>query len=240
LIRKSNISVSFDTCQEFFVDFSYHLIYYVSKDTFSFYNFAHLRRKEANMTIGENIRRIRNERGMTLKQLGDAIGVSESYIRAYEAGRRNPKQESLEALAKALNVEVEALSGKEYSDMAAMQSLFKIARLYNGFPHIYTDQYGNEHCAIDFTNLLSTFSWAERYEEYMNELEQCDAITDRKEKAEAILKVESAYLKWMDTYPEEEKDPSRINIQRSSEDIAGLMPDIFPEYHHEAQKKSEE
>ena len=44
------------------------------------------------MTIGENIRRIRKERGLTLKQLGDAVGVSEAYIRAYESGRRNPKQ----------------------------------------------------------------------------------------------------------------------------------------------------
>ena len=43
------------------------------------------------MTIGENIRRIRKERGLTLKQLGDEVGVSEAYIRAYETGRRNPK-----------------------------------------------------------------------------------------------------------------------------------------------------
>lgn len=43
------------------------------------------------MTIGENIRRIRKERGLTLKQLGEAVGVSEAYIRAYESGRRNPK-----------------------------------------------------------------------------------------------------------------------------------------------------
>ena len=34
------------------------------------------------MTIGENIRRLRKARGLTLKELGDMIGVSESYIRA--------------------------------------------------------------------------------------------------------------------------------------------------------------
>ena len=37
------------------------------------------------MTIGENIRRIRKERGLTLKQLGDIVGVIESNIRAYES-----------------------------------------------------------------------------------------------------------------------------------------------------------
>ena len=54
------------------------------------------------MTVGENIRRIRKERGLTLKQLGDMVGVSEAYIRAYESGRRNPKLKSLETLAQAL------------------------------------------------------------------------------------------------------------------------------------------
>lgn len=43
------------------------------------------------MTIGENIRRICQERGLTLKQLGDMVGVSEAYIRAYETGHRDPK-----------------------------------------------------------------------------------------------------------------------------------------------------
>ena len=54
------------------------------------------------MTIGENIRRLRKARGLTLKELGDMIGVSESYIRAYESGRRNPKPSSLQTLADAL------------------------------------------------------------------------------------------------------------------------------------------
>ena len=61
------------------------------------------------MTIGENIRRLRKARGLTLKELGDMIGVSESYIRAYESGRRNPKPASLQTLADALGVNVEVL-----------------------------------------------------------------------------------------------------------------------------------
>ena len=35
------------------------------------------------MTVGENIRRIRKERGLTQKQLGELVGASEAYIRAY-------------------------------------------------------------------------------------------------------------------------------------------------------------
>ena len=78
------------------------------------------------MTIGENIRRIRKERGLTLKQLGEAVGVSEAYIRAYESGRRNPKQKSLEALASALHVNVEALTGADFDGVKAMHRLFQV------------------------------------------------------------------------------------------------------------------
>ncbi len=51
------------------------------------------------MTVDKNMRRTRQERGLTLKQLGNMVDVSEAYIRAYESGRRNPKLKSLEALA---------------------------------------------------------------------------------------------------------------------------------------------
>ncbi len=48
------------------------------------------------MTVVENIRRIWQERNLTQKQLGEMVGASEAYIRAYESGRRNPKPSSLE------------------------------------------------------------------------------------------------------------------------------------------------
>ena len=35
------------------------------------------------MTVGENIRRIRQERNLTQRQLGEMVGASEAYIRAY-------------------------------------------------------------------------------------------------------------------------------------------------------------
>ena len=47
------------------------------------------------MTVGENIRRIRQERNLTQRQLGEMVGASEAYIRAYESGRRNPSHHPL-------------------------------------------------------------------------------------------------------------------------------------------------
>ncbi len=42
------------------------------------------------MTIGESIRALRLKRGLTQKQLGDAIGVAEQSIYRYENGISHP------------------------------------------------------------------------------------------------------------------------------------------------------
>ena len=66
------------------------------------------------MTVGENIRRIRQERNLTQRQLGEMVGASEAYIRAYESGRRNPKPSSLEKIADALSVNPEVLANSDF------------------------------------------------------------------------------------------------------------------------------
>ena len=54
--------------------------------------------------IGEMIRIRRESRGMTQAQLASAIGMSESAIAMYEAGKRKPKDSAVEALADVFNV----------------------------------------------------------------------------------------------------------------------------------------
>ena len=69
------------------------------------------------MTIGENIRRIRKEKGMTQKQLGDLCQMANSAIRRYELGKSTPKLKTLHKIAKGLGVPTGALTehcGPEY------------------------------------------------------------------------------------------------------------------------------
>lgn len=56
------------------------------------------------MTVGENIRKLRKEKGLTQKQLGELCGINEVQIRRYELGgeNSNPKIETLHKIAKAL------------------------------------------------------------------------------------------------------------------------------------------
>ena len=55
------------------------------------------------MTIGENIRRLRKESGLTQRQLAKAVGVNEVTLRGYEAGKYKPKMVTIWNLMHALN-----------------------------------------------------------------------------------------------------------------------------------------
>lgn len=63
------------------------------------------------MTLGEQIRQVRRNRGMTQKELGMRLGCPENSadvrIAQYETGQRRPKKERLEAIAKVLEVNPE-------------------------------------------------------------------------------------------------------------------------------------
>ncbi|MFD6136600.1 helix-turn-helix domain-containing protein [Isoptericola sp. NPDC060257] len=61
------------------------------------------------LTIGRRIRHLRTRRGMTLEQLGDAIGRAPSQVSMLENGKREPTIARLQAVARALGASVEDL-----------------------------------------------------------------------------------------------------------------------------------
>ena len=84
------------------------------------------------MTVGEKIRKIRKEKGLTQKQLGKLCGIYEANIRKYELGKQNPKIETVAKIAAALKVSVldlrEDLTFGEmwYIEENAFDSVFSI------------------------------------------------------------------------------------------------------------------
>ncbi len=62
------------------------------------------------MSIGERIRRIRKERGLTQKELGQKMGVADSAIRRYESDRAIPRPGTIEKMAIALGCQASDLS----------------------------------------------------------------------------------------------------------------------------------
>ncbi len=66
------------------------------------------------MTVGENIKRLRKERKLTQKKLGELSGVSEAMIRQYELGLRKPKIQTLNKIANGMNLDTNFLIGTDY------------------------------------------------------------------------------------------------------------------------------
>ncbi len=56
------------------------------------------------MNIGDMIKKLRKDKGLTQKQLADAINVSTITIQNYENGRRKPSVEMIQKIGSALNV----------------------------------------------------------------------------------------------------------------------------------------
>ena len=59
----------------------------------------------------DKIRQFRILKGYTQKQLAEKCGMYESQIRKYETGKANPKIETLQKIAKALEIPVSSLKG---------------------------------------------------------------------------------------------------------------------------------
>lgn len=84
------------------------------------------------MMVGDNIKRIRKERGITQKRLGELCGIAEPNIRKYENGKQNPKLETVEKIASALGVTAFDLMGIEYFDLKNPDAGRQYAE-YDGF-----------------------------------------------------------------------------------------------------------
>lgn len=75
------------------------------------------------MSTSENIKKIRIEKGLTQRKLGELCGMADSAIRRYESGRANPKLGTIAKIASALEVNIFELIDKE--DFIAQKNKLK-------------------------------------------------------------------------------------------------------------------
>ena len=84
---------------------------------------------------GDMIRKYRTEKGLTQKKLGELCGIADSNIRKYESGNQNPKIETLQKIADALDIPVNRLlAGKIISRDELKEKLSEY-----GLPHLVPD-----------------------------------------------------------------------------------------------------
>ena len=71
-------------------------------------------------TIGERIRKLRKEEGITQKELAEYLGVAVSAVNMYEAGKRTPTPETIGKIADYFNADTDYLLGR--SDIIGLES----------------------------------------------------------------------------------------------------------------------
>lgn len=71
------------------------------------------------------LRKLRKEKKMTMKQLGNAIGVAESTISLYETGKRQPDYDTLKKLSDLFQVPIDYLLGN--MDDETYAALYELA-----------------------------------------------------------------------------------------------------------------
>jgi transcriptional regulator with XRE-family HTH domain len=64
------------------------------------------RRKDLLSAIGETLRAVRTERGLTLRQVAEEAHVSISYLAEIERGEKDPSSRVLESIVGGLGVEM--------------------------------------------------------------------------------------------------------------------------------------
>ena len=65
------------------------------------------------MTLGESLKRFRKERGLTQKQVSDAVGINLRLYQSYESGQTNPATSTVISIADAFNVPLDYLVGRD-------------------------------------------------------------------------------------------------------------------------------
>ncbi len=99
------------------------------------------------MPTGTKIKEIRKQKGLTQKQLGDLCGMADSAIRRYENGNANPKIETLQKIADALEVSIidlfENISIDEYKQTAEYHRAMQYQDALDGVAVVLKGIYGN-------------------------------------------------------------------------------------------------
>lgn len=70
------------------------------------------------MSFGDHLRKLRDARDFSLRELAEKVGVSAAFLSDVELGRRFPSDEKIEALAHALSVDPAELRKYDFRSQA--------------------------------------------------------------------------------------------------------------------------
>jgi transcriptional regulator with XRE-family HTH domain len=81
--------------------------------------------------FGNNLRRLRKNRHMTLEELSQKLGINKSTLSRYESGQREPNHEAEENIADFFNVSLDELRGYKPIDFSIQNDAPEIQMTVN-------------------------------------------------------------------------------------------------------------
>ena len=148
--------------------------------------------------MGNRIRTIRVEKGMSQAELGNLVGLTADRIQKYENGARKPKKDLLKNIAAALGVSTLALvDPNTTSRIGAMYALFDLENRFNmKIEKTPEDKPPGMCLTVDFRDSMYEYmkEWYEVYSAIRTEMESASSEEEKKE----IIK---AYHNWEWTFP---------------------------------------
>lgn len=83
------------------------------------------------MTTGQRIKAARKKAGLTQKELGNRLGISYQTLAQWENDLRNPKYETLQRIAAALNISADVLYGLTDEELLEIEQEAEACESYN-------------------------------------------------------------------------------------------------------------
>lgn len=134
--------------------------------------------------MSNRIAETRKKKGLTLRQLGDMVGLGDNTISRYETGKREPKLETWQKLADALGVSVPYLQGIAEYDLIGGETLDRaIDRRFDIALSELLDDPGTRYREryVPLSNDSALHDEALRYVKKMNQhfrIENIDSVID--------------------------------------------------------------
>lgn len=180
-----------------------------------------------NMTVGDKIRYIRGLRNMTQKELGVLSGFSSATadvrIRQYESNKMIPKADKLANIAKALNVDVSALSNVNItSKREAMQILFEFEKIWG-----ISLKKDNKSFSLTFDNLEKKDS--EMFF-FLDSWYEAKRIHELKIQASDDYENHLKYLMWKSRFPLDMQEREQEMNVRLSEKFSPIKDTVIKDY----------
>ncbi len=161
--------------------------------------------------VGNRIRAIRTEKGITQAELGDMVGLSSDRIQKYENGARKPKKDMLNKIATALKVSTLALTDPNTTSyIGAMYAFFELEEQFNMKIKETPASKPRSLClSVDFGDEMYRYmeEWYNTYSTVQAELQSASSQEER----DTILK---AYHDWKWNYPQGIIDQTTKEMQK--------------------------